>query len=131
MTCPNVAPVAYLDENTAELIDAIDELLVSWMTRAGARPLLLPPLLAAADLDWIGYFQQFAHQANVVTTLNVDDNSELISPALRHHQLNPAVSRAYQAEWLKTPEEVSDIASQILDPPTHGATGQTFTFNLI
>lgn len=65
--------VTYLDDETTLLVERIDELLLGWMTRSGAEPALPPPLVAVSDLERIDYFQNFPHQANVVSTVRTDD----------------------------------------------------------
>jgi seryl-tRNA synthetase len=81
--------VTYLNDETTELIENIDALLLSWMTSCGAKPALPPPLITAHDLDRMGYFQNFPHQANVVSMLRTDKGPFAVSE-LHGERLRPA-----------------------------------------
>lgn len=67
--------VTYLTDEVAELIEDIDDFLLAWIRRSGARSALPPPLVAARDLDRIDYFHNFPHQANVVSTLRTGEGT--------------------------------------------------------
>lgn len=80
--------VTYVTDDEAHLIESIDGFLLDWMLRSGARQALPPPLVAARDLDRIRYFDNFPHQANVVSTLRTDDGVR--SADLSGERLHPA-----------------------------------------
>ena len=81
--------VTYLDDETTELIEDIDDFLLSWMHRSGAKPALPPPLIATHDLDRMGYFRNFPHQANVVSVIRTD-LGPLAATDLHGERLRPA-----------------------------------------
>ncbi|WP_329199046.1 MULTISPECIES: hypothetical protein [unclassified Streptomyces] len=58
-------------EGTA-LLRLLDDTFESWGVRAGARPMTMPPLLPAADLARLDYYDNFPHQAVVAAPLNLD-----------------------------------------------------------
>ncbi|MFB0631437.1 hypothetical protein [Streptomyces sp. AB3(2024)] len=58
-------------EGTA-LLRLLDDTFEHWGVRAGARPMTMPPLLPAADLARLDYYDNFPHQAVVAAPLNLD-----------------------------------------------------------
>lgn len=86
---PRSEQITYLDDETTELVEDIDDFLLSWMRRSGARPALPPPLVSVADLERIEYFRNFPHLANVVSTVRTDDGP-VDAADLRGERLNPA-----------------------------------------
>lgn len=81
--------LAHFTDEAAQLAESIDNLLLTWMLHAGARKALPPPLISARDLDRIKYFENFPHQANVVSTLRTN-NGPADSTRLYGDQLLPA-----------------------------------------
>lgn len=81
--------VTYLTDEVAQLVESIDDFLLAWMHRSGAKPSLPPPLVSAQDLDRIHYFEDFPHQANVVSTLRTGDGP-VESAHLHGERLHPA-----------------------------------------
>ncbi|MFF8595901.1 hypothetical protein ACF061_31615 [Streptomyces sp. NPDC015220] len=62
-------------EGTA-LLRLLDDTFEGWGVAAGASPMTMPPLLPAADLARLDYYDNFPHQAVVATPLDVDRRSE-------------------------------------------------------
>ncbi|MER8236573.1 hypothetical protein ACIRQY_31375 [Streptomyces sp. NPDC101490] len=54
------------------LLRLLDDTFESWGVTAGARPMTMPPLLPAADLARLDYYDNFPHQAVVATPLDLD-----------------------------------------------------------
>jgi hypothetical protein len=81
--------VAYFTDEVAQLVESIDDLLLSWMLHSGARKAITPPLISTRDLDRIQYFDNFPHQANVVSTLRTD-KGPIDSKKLHGEKLRPA-----------------------------------------
>ncbi|MFI5831712.1 hypothetical protein ACIA6C_31410 [Streptomyces sp. NPDC051578] len=57
-------------EGTA-LLRLLDDTFEGWGVRAGARPMTMPPLLPAADLARLDYYDNFPHQAVVAAPLDL------------------------------------------------------------
>ncbi|WP_407840319.1 hypothetical protein ACE1OC_34815 [Streptomyces sp. DSM 116496] len=57
-------------EGTA-LLRLLDDTFESWGVSAGARPMTMPPLLPAADLARLDYYDNFPHQAVVAAPLDL------------------------------------------------------------
>ncbi|MFF2806301.1 hypothetical protein ACFVT2_03800 [Streptomyces sp. NPDC058000] len=57
-------------EGTA-LLRLLDDTFESWGVAAGARPMTMPPLLPAADLARLDYYDNFPQQAVVAAPLNL------------------------------------------------------------
>ncbi|MBT2454547.1 hypothetical protein [Streptomyces sp. ISL-86] len=57
-------------EGTA-LLRLLDDTFESWGVSAGARPMTMPPLLPAADLARLDYYDNFPHQAVVAASLDL------------------------------------------------------------
>ncbi|OAR22855.1 hypothetical protein A8W25_25145 [Streptomyces sp. ERV7] len=53
------------------LLKRLDALLEGWGTAVGAAPMIMPPLLPVADLSRLDVYDNFPHQALVVTTLDL------------------------------------------------------------
>ncbi|NDK29353.1 hypothetical protein FSY75_33950 [Streptomyces sp. TR1341] len=62
-------------EGTA-LLRRLDDTFEQWGVTAGARPMTMPPLLPAADLRRLDYYENFPHQAVVATAIDVDRRGE-------------------------------------------------------
>ncbi|WP_256641780.1 hypothetical protein [Streptomyces murinus] len=62
-------------EGTA-LLRLLDDTFEQWGVTAGARPMTMPPLLPAADLRRLDYYENFPHQAVVATAIDVDRRGE-------------------------------------------------------
>ncbi|WP_434591305.1 hypothetical protein [Streptomyces sp. A5-4] len=58
-------------EGTA-LLRLLDDTFESWGVAAGASPMTMPPLLPAADLARLDYYENFPHQAVVAAPLDMD-----------------------------------------------------------
>ncbi|MHC0429680.1 class-II aminoacyl-tRNA synthetase family protein [Streptomyces sp. O3] len=58
-------------EGTA-LLRLLDDTFESWGIASGARAMTMPPLLPAADLARLDYYDNFPHQAVVATPLDLD-----------------------------------------------------------
>lgn len=58
-------------EGTA-LLRLLDDTFEGWGVAAGARPMTMPPLLPAADLAKLDYYDNFPHQAVVATSLDLE-----------------------------------------------------------
>lgn len=54
------------------LLRLLDDTFESWGVAAGADPMTTPPLLPAADLARLDYYDNFPHQAVVATPLDLD-----------------------------------------------------------
>ncbi|SEB90501.1 hypothetical protein SAMN04490357_0688 [Streptomyces misionensis] len=65
-------------EETA-LLRLLDDTFEKWGVSAGARPMTMPPLLPAADLKRLDYYENFPHQAVVATAIDVDRRGEYCS----------------------------------------------------
>ncbi|MEV6548989.1 hypothetical protein AB0M57_09780 [Streptomyces sp. NPDC051597] len=53
------------------LLKRLDALLEGWGTDSGATPMIMPPLLPVADLSRLDVYENFPHQALVVSTLDL------------------------------------------------------------
>ncbi|MEU0073771.1 hypothetical protein ABZ027_30110 [Streptomyces sp. NPDC006332] len=62
-------------EGTA-LLRLLDDTFESWGAAAGAQSMTMPPLLPAADLKRLDYYENFPHQAVVATPIDVDRRGE-------------------------------------------------------
>ncbi|GGT95819.1 amino acid--[acyl-carrier-protein] ligase 1 [Streptomyces coeruleorubidus] len=62
-------------EGTA-LLRLLDDTFERWGVVAGARSMTMPPLLPAADLRRLDYYENFPHQAVVATAIEVDRRGE-------------------------------------------------------
>ncbi|MGV9356361.1 hypothetical protein [Streptomyces misionensis] len=65
-------------EETA-LLRLLDDTFEKWGVSAGARPMTMPPLLPAADLKRLDYYENFPHQAVVATAIDVERRGEYCS----------------------------------------------------
>ncbi|MFE6101081.1 hypothetical protein ACFVQ4_14050 [Streptomyces laurentii] len=54
------------------LLRLLDDTFESWGVGAGARPMTMPPLLPAADLARLDYYDNFPHQAVVAAPLDLE-----------------------------------------------------------
>ncbi|MFJ3900124.1 hypothetical protein [Streptomyces sp. NPDC090025] len=54
------------------LLRLLDDTFEGWGVAAGARPMTMPPLLPAADLARLDYYDNFPHQAVVAAPLDLD-----------------------------------------------------------
>ncbi|MFC8759157.1 hypothetical protein ACFUAG_00320 [Streptomyces sp. NPDC057193] len=54
------------------LLRLLDDTFEGWGVTAGARPMTMPPLLPAADLAKLDYYDNFPHQAVVATPLDLE-----------------------------------------------------------
>jgi seryl-tRNA synthetase len=54
----------------------LDDTFASWGVAAGASPMTMPPLLPAADLARLDYYENFPHQAVVAAPLDLDRRTE-------------------------------------------------------
>ncbi|MFD3661885.1 hypothetical protein ACFWVF_15005 [Streptomyces sp. NPDC058659] len=54
------------------LLRLLDDTFESWGVAAGARPMTMPPLLPAADLAKLDYYDNFPHQAVVAAPLDLE-----------------------------------------------------------
>ncbi|MGW6418395.1 hypothetical protein [Streptomyces sp. NPDC055055] len=54
------------------LLRLLDDTFESWGVTAGARPMTMPPLLPAADLAGLDYYDNFPHQAVVAAPLDLE-----------------------------------------------------------
>ncbi|MCZ0980654.1 hypothetical protein O1L60_21305 [Streptomyces diastatochromogenes] len=54
------------------LLRLLDDTFEGWGVAAGARPLTMPPLLPAADLAKLDYYDNFPHQAVVAAPLDLE-----------------------------------------------------------
>ncbi|MFJ1792932.1 class-II aminoacyl-tRNA synthetase family protein [Kitasatospora griseola] len=54
------------------LLRALDDVLTGWATARGAEPMTLPPLLPAAELRKLDYFQNFPHLGSTVSRIRPD-----------------------------------------------------------
>lgn len=77
---PSVSPPAPVDERSGlpslgpegtALLRLLDETFEGWGVAAGARVKTMPPLLPAADLARLDYYDNFPHQAVVATPLKL------------------------------------------------------------
>ncbi|MDQ1007398.1 seryl-tRNA synthetase [Streptomyces sp. V4I23] len=62
-------------EGTA-LLRLLDDTFESWGVNAGARAMTMPPLLPAADLARLDYYENFPHQAVLAAPLDLDRRDE-------------------------------------------------------
>ncbi|MEU3609284.1 hypothetical protein AB0E83_28115 [Streptomyces sp. NPDC035033] len=54
------------------LLRLLDDTFESWGVAAGARPMTMPPLLPAADLARLDYYDNFPHQAVLAAPLDLE-----------------------------------------------------------
>ncbi|MYS11069.1 hypothetical protein GTW71_32615 [Streptomyces sp. SID6041] len=54
------------------LLRLLDDTFESWGVTAGARPMTMPPLLPAADLAKLDYYDNFPHQAVLAAPLDLE-----------------------------------------------------------
>ncbi|MEU6979082.1 MULTISPECIES: hypothetical protein [unclassified Streptomyces] len=54
------------------LLRLLDDTFEGWGVAAGARPMTMPPLLPAAELAKLDYYDNFPHQAVVATSLDLE-----------------------------------------------------------
>ncbi|OKJ13917.1 hypothetical protein [Kitasatospora sp. CB01950] len=54
------------------LLRALDDVFTGWATARGAEPMTLPPLLPAAELRKLDYFQNFPHLGSTVSRIRPD-----------------------------------------------------------
>ncbi|MFF0296807.1 hypothetical protein ACFYST_22695 [Kitasatospora sp. NPDC004614] len=54
------------------LLCALDDVFTGWATARGAEPMTLPPLLPAAELRKLDYFQNFPHLGSTVSRIRPD-----------------------------------------------------------
>ncbi|MFD3532460.1 hypothetical protein [Streptomyces sp. NPDC058664] len=72
------------------LLRLLDDTFESWGVTAGARPMTMPPLLPAADLAKLDYYDNFPHQA--VLTAPLDLEGRLTAPFDGEHGHWPAAA---------------------------------------
>ncbi|MFR9793369.1 hypothetical protein ACL07V_32650 [Streptomyces sp. MB22_4] len=65
-----------LGAEATALLRLLDDTFEKWGVAAGARPMTMPPLLPAADLKRLDYYENFPHQAVVATAIDVDRRGE-------------------------------------------------------
>ncbi len=80
-----------LDADAADLLHLVDGVFASWARESGARPLITPPLLPVAALSRLDFYDNFPHQALVVSPLDLRQHQ----PGARHEsfageELEPA-----------------------------------------
>ncbi|MFG2642444.1 hypothetical protein ACGFYP_15925 [Streptomyces sp. NPDC048370] len=61
-----------LGPEATALLRLLDDTFESWGVAAGARPMTMPPLLPAADLARLDYYDNFPHQAVVAAPLALE-----------------------------------------------------------
>lgn len=61
-----------LGPEATTLLRLLDDTFESWGVAAGAQTMTMPPLLPAADLARLDYYENFPHQAVVAAPLEVD-----------------------------------------------------------
>ncbi|MFE5481845.1 hypothetical protein [Streptomyces sp. NPDC056527] len=61
-----------LGPEATALLRLLDDTFESWGVTAGARPMTMPPLLPAADLARLDYYDNFPHQAVVAAPLDLE-----------------------------------------------------------
>lgn len=59
-----------------KLLRLLDETFESWGISAGARAMTMPPLLPAADLARLDYYENFPHQAVLAAPLDLDRRAD-------------------------------------------------------
>ncbi|WP_328379647.1 hypothetical protein OHB13_33740 [Streptomyces sp. NBC_00440] len=81
VTVPRPAPAApqglpALGPEGTALLRLLDDTFESWGTDAGARAMTMAPLLPAADLARLDYYENFPHQAVLAAPLDLDRRDE-------------------------------------------------------
>ncbi|MEE1815088.1 hypothetical protein ACWEPZ_01210 [Streptomyces sp. NPDC004288] len=61
-----------LGPEATRLLRLLDDTFEGWGVAAGARPMTMPPLLPAADLARLDYYDNFPHQAVVAAPLDLE-----------------------------------------------------------
>ncbi|MEU4348374.1 hypothetical protein [Streptomyces sp. NPDC023838] len=74
-----------LSAGATVLLKRLDALLEGWGTGSGAAPMIMPPLLPVAALSRLDVYDNFPHQALVVSTLDLT----LHQPGVQHEQFMP------------------------------------------
>ncbi|MFF5923032.1 hypothetical protein ACFY8C_32665 [Streptomyces flavochromogenes] len=72
------------------LLRLLDDTFESWGVTAGARPMTMPPLLPAADLAKLDYYDNFPHQAVLAAPLDLE--GRLTTPFDGEHGQWPAAA---------------------------------------
>ncbi|MFD3996234.1 hypothetical protein [Streptomyces sp. NPDC058583] len=72
------------------LLRLLDDTFESWGVTAGARPMTMPPLLPAADLAKLDYYDNFPHQAVLAAPLDLE--GRLAAPFDGEHGRWPAAA---------------------------------------
>ncbi|MEV6248646.1 hypothetical protein AB0M38_20920 [Streptomyces sp. NPDC051742] len=72
------------------LLRLLDDTFESWGVTAGARPMTMPPLLPAADLAKLDYYDNFPHQAVLAAPLDLE--GRLTAPFDGEHGRWPAAA---------------------------------------
>lgn len=80
-----------LDADAADLLHLVDGVFASWGREAGAAPMITPPLLPVTSLSRLDFYDNFPHQALVVSPLDLSQHQ----PGARHEsfegqELEPA-----------------------------------------
>ncbi|WBP85092.1 class-II aminoacyl-tRNA synthetase family protein [Kitasatospora cathayae] len=65
-----------LGPEATELLRLLDDTFAGWGVRAGAAQLTMPPLLPAAELAKLDYYDNFPHQAILATPLDLAKREE-------------------------------------------------------
>ncbi|WHM35831.1 hypothetical protein [Streptomyces sp. BPTC-684] len=65
-----------LSPGATVLLKRLDALLEGWGTAGGAAPMIMPPLLPVAALSRLDVYDNFPHQALVVSTLDLTHHQE-------------------------------------------------------
>ncbi|GAA3375247.1 MULTISPECIES: hypothetical protein [Streptomyces] len=71
-TAPATTGLPSLGPEGTALLRLLDDTFENWGVQAGARSMTMPPLLPAADLARLDYYDNFPHQAVVAAPLNLD-----------------------------------------------------------
>ncbi|MFD9792202.1 hypothetical protein ACFWXK_14765 [Streptomyces sp. NPDC059070] len=69
-----------LSPGATALLRKLDALFEGWGTDTGAAPMIMPPLLPVAALARLDVYDNFPHQALVVSTLDLTDHQEGLRP---------------------------------------------------
>ncbi|MDH6139993.1 MULTISPECIES: hypothetical protein [Kitasatospora] len=65
-----------LGPEATALLRLLDDTFAGWGAEAGAAQIITPPLLPAADLAKLDYYDNFPHQAILATALDLDQRAE-------------------------------------------------------
>lgn len=81
-----------LESDETELLRTLDRIFEGWAGEAGARSMIMPPLLPVTDLAGLDFYDNFPHQALLVSPLNLDKLAEERSTltTFQTEQLEPA-----------------------------------------